>query len=68
MFCRIKPATNNNRAAMRVKPHTIRVGKFGTIPVSAYISTIGIKKPIAVHVRKRDIVPKKQRDGTAGTG
>ena len=42
-----------------MKPHTIRVGKFGTRPVSAYVNKIGIKNIAAIMVNNSEIILKK---------
>ncbi|WP_162611976.1 hypothetical protein [Eubacterium sp. An11] len=41
-----------------MKPHTIKVGKFGTSPVSAKVNTIGTKNAAAMIVSNRAIMLK----------
>ena len=61
MVCRIRPAKKDWMDASATKPQTIRVGKFGTIPVSAYVIHTGMKNPMASTIRIAATVPKNAR-------
>ncbi len=61
MVSSIMPATNDNRAAMTTKPHTMRVGNLSTKPVFMYSIKIGAKNMAASIMSSNDNTPKNLR-------
>lgn len=53
------PVKRDIKAAITIKPQTIKVGKFGTRPVLVYVIKIGTKNAAEIKVNSRAIMLKK---------